>query len=69
MPPKNASIALAGVLLLTGCVGLSVGGGSRPQTNAPTLGQQLMDLQQARNSGAINEAEYQAQKARLLNRP
>ena len=32
----------------------------------PTLGQQLIDLQKAKDAGAITDAEYQAQKARLL---
>ncbi len=36
------------------------------QVTAPTVGQQLIDLQKAKDSGAITDAEYQAQKARLL---
>ena len=36
------------------------------QVTAPTLGQQLIDLQKAKDSGAITDAEYQAQKAKLL---
>ena len=32
----------------------------------PTTGQQLIDLQKARDSGAITDSEYQAQKAKLL---
>ena len=32
----------------------------------PTIGQQLVDLQKAKDSGAITESEYQAQKAKLL---
>lgn len=63
---KPLAIALSAMLLLTGCVGLSVGGGSKTQKNCPTLGQQLTDLQKARDSGAITEPEYEAQKAKLL---
>ena len=33
---------------------------------APTLGQQLMDLQKAKDAGAITDQEYQEQKAKLL---
>ncbi|HTR43050.1 MAG TPA: SHOCT domain-containing protein [Pseudomonadales bacterium] len=33
----------------------------------PTVGQQLIDLKKARDSGAITEAEYEAEKAKLLN--
>jgi len=36
------------------------------QVTSPTLGQQLIDLQKAKDSGAITDAEYQAQKAKLL---
>ena len=52
------------LLLLNGCVGLQMGGG--PKVQAPTVGQQLIDLQRARSIGAISEPDYQAQKARLL---
>jgi hypothetical protein len=31
------------------------------------VGQQLVDLQKAKDAGAINEAEYQAQKAKILD--
>jgi hypothetical protein len=34
--------------------------------HAPTIGQQLIDLQKAKAAGAITEVEYQAQKAKLL---
>ena len=52
--------------LLTGCIGVSLGGGSTNHTQAPTVGQQLIDLQKAKDGGIITDAEYQAQKARLL---
>jgi len=35
-------------------------------TTGPTLGQQLVDLQKAKDAGVITDAEYQAQKAKLL---
>ena len=34
--------------------------------HAPTIGQQLIDLQKAKAAGAITEVEYQAHKAKLL---
>jgi hypothetical protein len=37
------------------------------ETITPTMGQQLIDLKEAKDSGAITEAEYEAEKARLLN--
>ena len=56
--------ALSAVLLLSGCIG--IGGGSRTTNQSPTLGQQLVDLKTARERGAINDAEYETQKAKLL---
>jgi hypothetical protein len=35
----------------------------------PTVGQQLIDLQKAKDAGAISDAEYQAEKAKLLENP
>ena len=61
------AVVAATLLTLSGCVGLSVGGGSKSETKKPTLGQQLVDLQNARNSGAITEEQYQAQKAKSLS--
>lgn len=58
---------ISAMMLLTGCLALDIGGGSSNRAQAPTLGQQLVDLQKAKDSGAISDAEYQAQKAKLLN--
>ncbi len=58
--------ALAALILFSGCVA-AVGnrGGLAPCGNA-TLGQQLLDLQKARDAGALSDAEYQTQRAKLL---
>lgn len=53
--------------LLTGCLDLQIGGGSSSKAQIPTVGQQLTDLQKAKDSGAITEAEFEAQKAKILN--
>lgn len=58
--------AIAGIMFLTGCLNLQLGGGTTNRPQAPTTGQQLIDLQQARDKGAITDTEYQTQKARLL---
>ncbi len=61
---------LAGLLamtLLTGCLNLELGGGSTTKAQSPTVGQQLIDLQKAKDAGAISDADYQAQKAKVLN--
>lgn len=62
-------IALACTTLLTGCLGLALGTGDKTTTvkQEPTVGQQLIDLQKARTSGAITDAEYETQKAKILN--
>ena len=62
-------IALASTTLLTGCLGLALGTGDRSTTykQEPTVGQQLIDLQKAKNSGAITQAEYDTEKAKILN--
>jgi hypothetical protein len=59
-------VGLTAMTLLTGCIGVQLGGGSTTHTQAPTVGQQLIDLQKAKDGGIITDAEYQAQKARLL---
>ena len=59
-------IGLVAMTLFTGCLGLSVGGGTTTKPQMATVGQQLVDLQKAKDAGAINEAEFQAQKAKLL---
>ena len=59
-------IGLYATTLLTGCE-THLGGGTTNRIEQPTLGQQLIDLQRAKETGAINDSEYQAQKAKLLN--
>ncbi len=61
------TLALSVMLLLTGCLALQIGGGDKKEApKSTTLGQQLMDLKAAKDSGAITDAEYEAQKAKLL---
>jgi len=45
---------------------LHLGGGATSNLQSPTLGQQLIDLQKAKDSGAISDQDYQAQKSKLL---
>ena len=56
------------MILLTGCIGLSIGGGSKSENTHATAGQELVDLQKAKESGAISEAEYQTQRNKILQR-
>jgi Short C-terminal domain len=55
--------ALSVLSLLGGCV---IGSGPRTITQTPTVGQQLIDLQKAKDAGAITDVEFQTQKAKLL---
>ena len=61
------AIALSAMLLSSGCLALQVGGGDKKEVENATVGQQLIDLKAARDTGAITDAEYQTQKAKLLN--
>lgn len=57
--------AALGMTVMSGC-SWSVGSGPKSANMMPTTGQQLIDLQRARDAGAITDAEYQAQKAKVL---
>ena len=58
------SLALAAILFLSGCVAAI--GNRDTQRGGGTMGQQLVDLQKAKDIGAITEVEFQTQKAKLL---
>jgi hypothetical protein len=60
------AVALSAMLLLTGCLALQIGGGDKKAEQPATVGQQLVDLQKAKDAGAITDAEYQVQKEKLL---
>ncbi len=67
MKTKLLTLLLTATLtipILTGCV---IAFGNRvPDDRKPTLGKQLTDLKQARDSGALTEEEYQTAKKRLI---
>jgi hypothetical protein len=60
-----ALAVVSALWLLAGCA-VTLGSGDRSTIQKPTLGQQLVDLQKAKDAGAITDAEFQAQKAKLL---
>jgi hypothetical protein len=60
----SQTLVLALLIGVTGCVAAI---GNRDAQRGGTLGQQLIDLQKARDNGAMTESEYQTQKARLLD--
>ena len=59
-------IGLSAMMLCSGCLAIQLGGGTTNRGDNPTIGQQLIDLQKAKDAGIITEAEYQSQKAKLL---
>ncbi len=59
------TVSFLAITFLTGC--LNIGGGTKSESQQPTIGQQLVDLQKAKESGAITDAEYQVQKSKLLD--
>ena len=58
-------VAISAMTLLAGCA-WEVGGGSKNSIVKPTVGQQLIDLQKAKDAGAITDVEYQEQKEKVL---
>ena len=60
------AVALSTMVLLTGCLAFQVGGGDKKEERKATIGQQMIDLKTARDTGAITDAEYQAQRAKVL---
>lgn len=69
---KNASKPILAVLLLAlpllagGCIA-AIGNHETPKSTG-TVGQQLIDLQKAKESGAMSESEYQTERAKVLGR-
>jgi Short C-terminal domain len=59
-------VACSALMLMSGCV-FSIGS-SQSKTDNHTVGQQLIDLQHAKDSGAITEAEFEVQKAKILDK-
>jgi hypothetical protein len=67
---KTKLALMAGAVILTcvlcsGCV-VALGNRGPEQERKATLGKQLTDLKQARDTGVINEEEYQTAKKRLI---
>ncbi len=60
-------LAVLATATLTGCVA-AIGNRDTGRTRGVTLGQELIDLQKARDSGALTPAEYETQKARLMGK-
>ncbi len=62
---SSAALALGLAIVASGCVA-AIGNRGEHAGNG-TLGQELIDLKRAKDAGVINDAEYEAQRARLLD--
>ena len=58
-------VALAGMLLVNGCVA-AIGNRDGRHSGNVSIGQQLVDLKKAKDAGALTDAEYESEKAKLL---
>ena len=64
---KHLSLTMLAVLSALPLAGCNLSGARVVSTtNVPTLGQQLIDLQKAKDAGAITSDQYEAKKAELL---
>jgi hypothetical protein len=63
------SILGALLALLLGPIGcaLSLGGGKDEKVYRETVGQELIDLKQAKDKGALSDEEYQKARKRLID--
>lgn len=59
----SVAAALCAAVLAAGCGGHEV---VQPAVNV-SVGQQLIDLKKARDSGALSERDYQRQKEQLID--
>lgn len=62
---KILSIVLVMVLATSLVSCIAVGSGGKKVENQPTLGQQLIDLQKARDEGAVSPQEYTELRKKL----
>ena len=58
--------ACAALALLGGC-GWSVGASSSEQVQKPSVGQSLIDLKKAHDTGAITDGEYSKRRKEILD--
>lgn len=66
---KMIGMILVMVLMATLSSCIAVGSGGEKVHNHPTIGQQLIDLQKAKDDGAITQQEYEELKDKLKNSP
>jgi hypothetical protein len=69
---RKAGRLIAGVLMGAAMLGVTAAGGcgstSKVESNSATVGQELQDLDTARNKGLLTEDEYNKQREEILKR-
>ncbi len=60
------TLVVLGLALSSGCA-IGIGNRDHDTPHHTTLGQELIDLKTARDTGVISEGEFQEQRARLLD--
>ena len=63
----SLAVAIATTSLLAGCGGGGAESSTAIHNTTVSKGQALIDLKNARDSGAISEAEYQRERQKILN--
>lgn len=61
------ALALLSLPLLAGGCIAAIGNGEMPKPSG-TVGQQLIDLQKAKDAGAMTETEYQKERTKVLGK-
>jgi hypothetical protein len=63
---KKVISALLVLVLITSMVScMAIGTGGKKVNNNPTLGQELIDLKNAKDEGAVSQQEYEELKKKL----
>lgn len=62
---KTVSVLLITVIMTSMVSCMAIGTGGKKVNNNPTLGQELIDLQKARDESAISQQEYDDLKKKL----
>jgi hypothetical protein len=68
-PVRWAALGAFSLLEFGGGCAVNLGAGAGAGHPVPTIGQQLIDLQKARDSGALSASDYEAQRAKVLAAP
>jgi uncharacterized protein YceK len=61
-------LTLAVAIFLPGCGGIHGGSTAETDVHSTTVGQELLDLEKARQAGVISDKDYEKQKKKILDR-